>query len=240
MIRQVGSGFRGIHYPSSKAHQDAWERFQDLVEDVKATQHGSKSASKEVSTRHKNELFKVGESARPARGLIADMSDAAGNMIWSMIPGTEDVDSKQYELNKASERLKEAWALLTQYKEDMLGSDKQEVFEFLKGVEQELNSAWDAWRRARGITREAKREGRRERLRANIEKNKERLQKQLDALARRERHLEELEEQRDSAWSDSFIDRVNGWIAEEESRIESIKESIRQIEEWIEQGEEQL
>jgi hypothetical protein len=52
--------------------------------------------------------------------------------------------------------------------------------------------------------------------------------------------LDNLRDQRNSAWPDSFRDRVKGWIDEEENRISSIKEKIDRIEGWLEEARRKL
>jgi hypothetical protein len=242
-IREVGAGFKGIRYPTTNDREMAWARFQGLVESVKSAQNLKQSADKRQSENHANEIRKLGECARPTSGLISSLSDAGGAVLDSLLPSHGDEDRRLFELKRYSSRLKEAWALLSNCKDEMLATDKKEVFDFLRGVQEDLNTAWEAWRKAKGlqdIERRGRLDVRKAKRRENLEANRQRLKKQLDALARSEAHLNELEEKRNSASNGNYQERVNGWIEEEEARIEDIKESIRRIELWIEQDEDDL
>jgi len=136
----------------------------------------------------------------------------------------------------------------------MLGKHKKEASEALKKASEALHEAWDKWKSARGEaieqyhaekqaaweTRQAKRaawiakkEAWEERMRENISKLEYRLDRLESALARRQSNLSKLEDMRDSARSDSYRDRVEGWIDEENDRISDIEKKIDQIKEWI-------
>lgn len=117
----------------------------------------------------------------------------------------------------------------------MLGRDKKEAFEALKQAQELLDAAWDRWKSARQDTWEARREAWEERVQRNITNLKERLERLYGVLAHKEAHLEELQEKRDSAWSDDFRERVEGWVDEEEENIRSISEKIENIETWLEE-----
>lgn len=68
---------------------------------------------------------------------------------------------------------------------------------------------------------------------AHIEELQGKLSKAESALEHQQSHLSDLRSQYYSAWSDSFKERCSGWIDECEARIESIKEHIDRIEGWI-------
>jgi hypothetical protein len=70
--------------------------------------------------------------------------------------------------------------------------------------------------------------------------NRERLGKAVAALERAEQHASKLRSDIASAWSDTFVDRAYGWLAETEARIDSIEASIREISGWIEEDEAKL
>ncbi|WP_214019306.1 hypothetical protein [Methanoculleus sp.] len=143
----------------------------------------------------------------------------------------------------------------------MSGRDKQEAFESLTRASEGLNAAWDEWKRARSAAIEryhaekqaawearqarrqeaiARREAWEERTRENIANLTDRLDSLESALDRRQRNLFKLEGMRDSAWSDSYRDRVDGWIDEENERISDIQSTIDRIKGWIGDAEAKL
>lgn len=162
-----------------------------------------------------------------------------------MLPG--DYDEKHAELIACSESLKEGWQLISRYKNEMIGRDKKEAFEALKDAQESLNNAWDKWKQGKAQAKDArndyfraKRESFQDKVMERIETHKERLEKLYSVLSTFESHLDNLRDQRNSAWSDSFRDRVEGWIDEEENRISSIKEKIDRIEGWLEEDRRKL
>ena len=60
------------------------------------------------------------------------------------------------------------------------------------------------------------------------------------ARDRRADHLRHLEEQYQSAWSDSFRDRVQGWMDEERGNIHEIEEKIRSVRDKIDEASRKL
>jgi chromosome segregation ATPase len=77
-------------------------------------------------------------------------------------------------------------------------------------------------------------------MRENISKLEDRLDRLESALDHRKNNLSKLEDMRDSAWSDSFRDRVEEWIDEENARISDIESKIDQIKGWISDIEAKL
>ncbi len=136
---------------------------------------------------------------------------------------------------------------MSEYKDEMMGRDKKEAFQALKDAQDSLNSAWESWKEGKAKAKEAKdeyyrakREAFQDKVRDRIATHKERLEKLYAVLSKAEAHLDNLRDQRASAWSDSFRDRVEGWIDEEEDRISSIKEKIDRIEGWLDEDRGKL
>lgn len=153
-------------------------------------------------------------------------------------------DDQKFELQKCNEAMKEGWTYLSKNKAAMLGNHKQEAFGALKSASDSLTAAWNTWRggRQRAIdqfraakqanweSHQAKREAWEMRIRENISKLEDRLE---SALIHRQNNLSRLEDMRNSAWSDSFRDRVDGWISDERERIAEIERKIDQLKGWI-------
>ncbi len=206
-----------------------------------------------TSKQHKNEILSCANAATPS-GPLSDFIFSLVTLparpivaaLDALLPGGE-YDEKHQELKACSSKLRQGWDLFAKYKDDMTGRDKKEVFEALKNVQDSLNDAWENWKRAKSQAREAradhfkaKREAFQSRVRDRIENLKERLEKLYSVLSKCESHLDKLRDKRDSAWNDSFRDRVEGWIDEEEGRIASIKEKIDRIEGWLDEERNKL
>jgi len=250
-IKEISSAFKDTRYPTKEERQRRWEHFQNLVQDVKEIQSKEQEKWEEKSSsseRYKNKIISCAEAAKPA-GAIGDFIVSLVSLpvrpIIAMLPG--DYDEKHEELKACSKSLKEGWQLISNYKAEMTGRDKKEAFEALKDAQESLNNAWDKWKQRKAQAREArddyfrtKRESFQGKVRERIETHKERLEKLYSVLSKCETHLDNLRDQRSSAWSDSFRDRVEGWIDEEEDRISSIKEKIDRIEGWLEEDRRKL
>lgn len=156
-------------------------------------------------------------------------------------------DERKIELQRCSEALKEGWACLSRNKSEMLGKHKKEAFEALNDASDSLGRAWDTWKRGRQEAiehyrtdkraawgaRKEKREAWEARMRENISKLEGRLDRLESSLDRRQSNLSRLEDMRSSAWSDSYRERVDGWISDERERIAEIEGKIEQTKGWL-------
>lgn len=241
-IKNIGKIFKATHFNSKQSRETLWNKFQELIDETKdfqAAEQREWEGRSNASERLRDKIIARAEAARP----LSDLESTIADMIL-LIPRiiTEiatlgllktEVDERKGELQSCSRILKEAWGLLNEHKNEMLGRDKHAAFQKVQQVQEELNSAWDAWRRLQGQYHEANKAAWRDRVEGTIEKLKSRLQNLYSILARREDHLAELQEKRDSAWNDDFRDRVEGWIYEEQQKIEEIKSQIRDVEGWL-------
>lgn len=144
------------------------------------------------------------------------------------LPGGE-LDEKHEELKACSEKLQEGWRLISEYKLEMIGRDKNEAFKALKEAQDILNGAWEEWKKVKSQTREArkehfqaKHEAFKDRVKERIKNLRERLEHEYSKLSKAEAHLDKLRDDRDSAWNGDFRERVEGWL-EEESRVRIIR-----------------
>ena len=192
--------------------------------------------------------WKATPSSESADAILAI---ATGGLSVLIKAGIEAIlgpfDERKLELQRCSESLKEGWAYLSQNKGEMLGKHKKEAFDALSSASDSLGRAWDMWKkgreqaiehyrsqkRAAWEARQAKREAWETQMRENISKLEDRLDRLDSALDRRRSNLSRLEDMRDSARSDSYRERVDGWIDEEHERIAEIERKIDQIKGWI-------
>jgi len=261
-IKNTGQAFKESWFPTAKDRQVAWNRFQSIVARVKASQERARREFEErlrKSERHLEQIRSYAWRATPSSELADTiLTIATGGLPVLIKTGIEAIlgpfDERKLELQKCSEALKEGWSYLSQNKGEMLGKHKKEAFDALSRASDALGKAWDTWkkgrkqaleryrsqRRAAWEARQAKREAWESRMRKNLSKLKDRLHQLESALDRRRRNLSKLEDMRDSARSDSFRKRVEGWIADEHDRIAEIKRKIDQVKGWISETEAKL
>jgi hypothetical protein len=244
LIKEVGGSFKGTRYPTKREKDAAWSRFQAAVDQVKAGQRAGHERRSAVSSTHCDRILWHVERARPARGIVLDLIEAtagtAASLLTAGLLDTSAFDDTKDELKALSAELQEGWDYLTKHKAEILGRDKARAFEGLKEVQDILDREWEEWKRSKSAQFEAKQSRWRAKQEAHIEDLRGRLENAYGALERRERHLEKLHDDRANAWSDSFIERIEGWIDEEEERIADIKASIKRFEEWLEEARSRL
>jgi hypothetical protein len=250
-------------FSTRESREELWQRLNDLNNRAREHSEASKKeweSKARKSGQYKDEIVSKAHSARPLsewENSIADMFIAPIRVVVEAVTLgllSQQVDERKEELQACSKNMKAAWDLLEKYKDGMLGKDKHEAFTTLREVQNSLDSAWEAWKRSNQQLYESKHEAyqarkqagleRRaafeDRVNANIGKLEDRLQRLRDVLDHKEGHLDELRNQRDMAWSDSFRDRVEGWINEEETAIDDIRRKIDEIESWIEEEKTKL
>lgn len=268
-IKSIGQAFKESRFLTAQDRQAAWNRFQSIIANVKACQKRSMERFEErvrESKYHLEQILSYVERATPSsESADALLAICTGGLSVLIKAGIDAIlgpfDDRKFELQKCSKAMKEGWAYLSQNKGQMFSKDKQEAFEALKKASEALHEAWDELKSARGKAieqyhaekqaaweaRQAKREARiakreawEERMRENISRLEDRLDRLESALDRRKSNLSKLEDMRDSAWSDSFRNRVEKWIDEENDRISDIESKINQIKGWISDMEAKL
>lgn len=243
-IKLVGASFKEARYPTQEEHQQAWDKFQRLVSDVKLHQQKEQEKwdqKKSESVRYRDRIISQANSARPSSG-IADLilCIATGGMsaILNAIMGP--FDEHKRELQRASEALEKGWAMLNEYKENMLGRDKHSAFQALNEAKERLDREWDSYKRERQKAydnhqreREQKQQAWRVRTEENIRNLEDRRGRLNSVLSHKESHLEDLRSKLSDARSDDHRSRVSGWIDEEESNIKDIREKLSNVEDWL-------
>ncbi len=243
-IRGIGGAFKETRFPTRDARESAWSRFQETVEHAKSLQDAERERRRAFAVRSgelKHDIVATAEAGEPPTfvdpiftPLIELVTDVATLGLL------RESDEERQLLDHWSQQLRVAWQRFSDHKAELLGRDKHEIFERLRESQDRLDQRWERWRQARHQAHEARQSARRERIEANILKNEERLRRLYEVLAHKEEHLRELDDKRSSAWSDGFRERVEGWIQEEQDAISDIKDKVRQIEAWVEEGREQL
>lgn len=261
-IKNIGQAFKESRFPTAKDRQAAWSRFQSIVAKVKACQARARREIEKrvhVSERHLDQIRSYAWKATPSSELAdAIIALATGGLSVLIKAGIEAIlgpfDERKLELQRCSEALKEGWTYLSKNKGEMLGKHKKEAFEALSSASDKLERAWNIWKRGREQkiehyhnqkraaweAHQAKQEAWETRMKENLSKLEDRRDRLESALDRRRKNLSKLEDMRNSARSDSYRARVDGWIDEEHDRIAEIERKIDQVKEWISKIEAKL
>lgn len=250
-ITEIGSNFKGARFPTKDDHEAHWQKFQALVARVKQLQGDQRAqweSKKRESESLRNEIVAYARAAAPPSGfadLIVTIATGGMNLALNALMGP--FDERKADLKRASDALQEGWGKLHHYKDRMLGQHKQEAFQALNAAKEKLDHAWGVYKRERDRTfaeHQQEREGKREqwiyKMQAHISDLDSRRDRLTDILSKREAHLATLYDKLSDARSDDYRDRVSGWIEEEKTNIEGIREKLGKIEEWLRESREKL
>lgn len=222
-VRAIGEVFKRVRYPTREAREEAWDAFQLIVQQIKADRDERTYRSERIASEIRNTAPNVGDG-----GIAGGIAELMTHMLTGggLASGEED-------LKYQSDKLREAWALFRDHKDDLLPKDRSEVRAELKKTEETLNDAW-ADLKAR------KQSAWRERTETNLAKNRDKLAELVEKEARMRERETELEEKISSAWNDDFRERAEGWLSELREKLSSLREHIARVEGWIEEDEDKL
>lgn len=214
-VKEINGLFKSLKPIRKSDREELWARFQEIIENAKSTIESERTRRWEDSKNYLDLIMHDVNHARPAS-----------------IVGITSFD----ELKFHSESLNKAGSLLSKYKNEMIAEHKSEIFEEITRIRKDLDAYWDYYRKEK----EQKHHDFIHRTRENIQKNEERLAKATDALHRQHEHRSNLHDQIADARSDDFRDRASGWLAEAEDKISDIEESVKRLEQWIEEDRAKL
>lgn len=261
-IKITGASFKGVRFPTSDEHSEAWERFQNLVEQVKEKQsERNKDFERraERSRELRNNLISRADRIVPVNEELFNfiMTVATGGAYLALKLTLDAIfgkfDDAKAELLRANADLKELWDEFSAQKSKLNREDKDAIFHSLKSAQDKLSDAWDSYKKERQAAYEnykvekaekqaknsEKHEAWKRRTQENISKNERRLEKLNHVISHKRRHISSLNEKLYDA-SGNYRDRVNGWISEEETAILEIQEKIEQVRNYIAEDQERL
>ena len=247
-IRETGAAFKGVRFPTKDEHEQAWSRFQALVQEVRDKQNERRSKfdqRREASEKLRDSLIRRAENALPDSGLGDVVLAIATGGLSVILEMTLDAllgpyDKRKQELLESSNALRAVWGDFSSRKSELLRDDKDTAFQALKNQQQKLDDLWAQYKAERqsaleSYHRERRRrhEEWRERALANVRKNQERVSRLEGVLEHKRGHLDSLYDRLSDARSENYRERVAGWIAEEVSAISDIERKIGEIRDWI-------
>ncbi len=163
-VKAISGHFKQVRYPTRREKDEAWQRFQDIVESIKKEAERRRREKEERmeqrerdSNRALNSILQEAGGAWPWPDGLVDvmkmltgftlaeaMFDFAEEVIDSLLgfkPKTE-ADRRRDQLKQCSRHMGEAFRLFSELKEQMTGSDRSKAYEFLNKVREELERAW--------------------------------------------------------------------------------------------------
>lgn len=216
-IREVSQMFKELKLIKTDRER-LWLEFNKKCDEVKSLKKGDDDKSEYLKNQILHTLGNGENSLQISRA-----------PILNMFHDVTDLRRFRAVINGCGEEL-------SKNKTEMTPHDKQECFEAIQKARDYLNMCWEQY----NAQNQAKHANWRANTEANIEKNRQKYNKQVDFLARLEANLEKNHEQLASAYSDGFREKVEGWIEDNESKIEDVKAQLERIENWIEEDELKL
>ncbi len=251
VIREISANFKETRYPTRDERDAAWARFQLTVNNIKEVQtseYEERNAHREQSASHLARIRHFAEAAEPDNAfgeLLVHLATGGVSLIAKLaieaLLGKSDEEFQQ--LRARSEAMKSAWEYLSDHKTQMIGSDKAAAYSILEKTKGRLDTDWNHWKvrrqeivadrnrehQARRDAREANQREWRARQTEFIKRLEGAEYKLEAALSHREEHLAKLIGQYESARSDEFRERVEGWMSEERANINSIETKLGDV-----------
>ena len=210
-VRLVASTFRQVRYPSQEERTNAWNKFQQLVSEIKA--------QNEERTRQRASLT---EGSRHLRAQIEGLVDSALNFQPSAAdnvadiagpgkPGATDLARRREVMDARYAYLNDAWNTFKGHKDELTPADQGQILATLKHAQGALRSEWDRYKQEREAAaeqrqrqREARLDDRRRRIEANIDKNLGRVARRYQALEVKAKAQSYFQGLRSTARTDEF------------------------------------
>jgi len=270
LARQIQEEFKTTRFPTKGDRDTAWSSFNALRDLARKRSDSNRAEmeerehqwerKKQVSSRARSAVEGKTSQTRP----LTDFERAIAapiliplqfvDAILCKILGLEQPDDVKKDLMACNEKMREAWALFGQSKDELLPADKAHTYKSLSDAQAKLDAAWERWKdqskylwglkqqqwEIRKKEREEKHRLFVQRVTENINKLEGKLESATSALERQEARLEKLRGDLDNAWSESFKERCSGWIEECEERISDIQQSISRLTSWIDEEKAKL
>jgi len=153
-IRNIGESFKSVRYPTVDEKNQAWDRFQTMVVQIKKSQNRPWETERfsETSKKLKKKIFAQIILPKPPSGIekafgatVLKPLNIVSNVADATLPWPPIKDSRKI-MEDCSAQLKSGWAIFNLHKKDMTGKDKHEAYNSLNNVHGRLNEAWDKWR----------------------------------------------------------------------------------------------
>ncbi len=231
LCKEIQEQFRGCkEFESRDAHQAAWDRFQ--------------TARQEASRLADIEKGKISDqSARLKEGILDDARTAYWSKSADFFVGAVLGQTTKDEMIELQRILKRAGRNLSENKHKMTREDKDECFQAIQDARATHDDFWGRYREYRETKQQEHTEKQaawEEKTRARIENNRERVARLQNAREKVQQNIYDNESKLADAWNDDFRDRVQSWINEGYENLADIEEKIERMNGWISEDEAKL
>lgn len=223
-IKLIGQEFKQTRYPTKADKDQAWNRHQRIIDDIKKRQAWQRQEDETRSTQARDDVL---WHAYRARTCLEE------HPILDSLPPSPD---RRELLLAATGQMRDAWRVFSERKGEMLGQDKKEVWTELRGIQDTLDFHWDEYKK-RQAERRQEWVGRQQ---ANRDKLKEWLSNLYDKKYKIEQNIEKLHGMLNAARSDEHQGRVQVWLREAEDRLDGINADIDRVERYLQEADEAL
>jgi hypothetical protein len=231
LCKEIQEEFRGCkEFDSREAHQAAWERFQT------ARQEASRLADIE-----KEKL--AGQSAQIKEGILDDAKTAYWSKSADFFVGAVLGQTTKDEMIELQQILKRAGRTLSENKHKMTREDKDDCFEAIQDARATHDDFWERYREYQEVKQQEHFEKQAEwerKTKARIEDNRDRVSRLVSAREKVQQNIDDNEDKVAEAWSDDFRERVQGWVDEGYQNLVEINEKIKRIQGWIAEDESKI
>ena len=236
LCKRIQSEFRGCKdFPSTEAHQAAWQRFQEVRSRASELADQEKEAVRDQSKQLRDDILYIVKGCR-----YSPLDD----VLFFFDPTTVD------EMKAMGRRLNEAGQKLSENKQWMLAEHKSQCFEAIQEAREGQDMFWERRKQLSAERRQAhehrraenerKREAWEERTRANIQRNREKLSKAAGARDRTLDRIREIEDKLSETTSEKWQGIYSEWLSDAQAKLSDIDESIARIEGWVREDEDRL
>lgn len=240
LMTEIQTDFKTIRYPKKFEREEAWINFCNLRNSVYDFRN---KKYLEKSKFHYDEL--ISRLSDADYGYMADK--IAKEVLWGAFKVTIDT------MKARGQMLKEAGIYFKENKHEMTKDHKTEVHEKFIEVREAHDIFWERtreykeekqkiWEEKKQAYEEKKQKSIeiKERMITNKEKLENNLNKAEDYLSKLESQKENLQDKIDSAYSDSYREKHEGWLSEVEDKIVEVEGQIEKFKTWIKEIEDKL
>ena len=166
-VRRIGAAFKEVRYPTGSERQAAWERFQKIVDGMKAQReqhHRQNEQRAENSASVCREIESLARMADPSAGALEDFVLTVSGVKpmfavgRGVLEGVGLLESKDWvrERKEQLDGMKRAWDFFENNKARLVPSDRAKCFELLRSISDRIQSEWAEWKRLSSKAREEK------------------------------------------------------------------------------------
>ena len=131
-IRAISAKFKDVRYPTRGGRTAAWERFQTIVQVVRADQNEAEKRREKLGSKSRDHLDRIRGYANEAERddyAVEELLRIFSVGLYDLLRAGMDalfgkLDMWHEDLKRRSAQLKLGWTYLSEHKAEMVGADK--------------------------------------------------------------------------------------------------------------------